>query len=272
MKSTKRTALIIKNLYANVEGKEILHNVNMTVKGGEVHAVMGPNGSGKSTLASVLMGHPFYQAGTGKKRGTVQLGGKNVLNLPAEGRAKLGMYMAFQSPIAIAGVTVMNLLREAYQAVYGSGKTSKVSKYNPALVKQQKLGDMTIVEFVGKVNGFAKKLSLTESLLRRGINDGFSGGEKKKVEMLQALVLNPAFAIFDEIDTGLDVDALKAVAYGIEELRERGTGILIITHYQRILRYVKPDYVHVLVDGSIVKTGGWQLAEAIEKKGYSAFR
>ncbi len=257
--------LIISDLHARIEQKEILHGVGLVVQAGEVHAIMGPNGSGKSTLSSVLLGHPSYHA-----RGDITLNGKNVLNMPTEERAKAGLFLAFQSPIAIAGVTVMNLLRASYQ-VRHSEKTRPASIQNPVLARRSSVGGMPIGEFSALVAGYAKKLTLDEALLRRGIHDGFSGGEKKKIEMLQALVLQPKFAVFDEIDTGLDVDALKAVSTGITLLRKQGTGIIIITHYQRILRYIKPDYVHVLVAGRIVKTGTATLAKQIEHSGYAAY-
>lgn len=265
--------LIITNLHASVEGKEILHGVNMTVRGGEVHAVMGPNGSGKSTLASVLLGHPAYEIPLrGKKKSAITLDGKNMLALPTEARANAGLFLAFQSPIAIPGVTVMNLLRTAYEGrhhVAGDKKMSSVQ--NPVLARRFQVGGMSIGEFTDMVKAHAKVLRLSEDLLRRGIHEGFSGGEKKKIEMLQALVLPHKFAVFDEIDTGLDVDALRSVSKGIEMLRKQGVGVLIITHYQRILRYVKPDVVHVLVAGKLADRGTSALAKKIERQGYSAY-
>lgn len=268
------TTLTINNLHASVEGKDILHGVDIRITSGDVHAVMGPNGSGKSTLASVLMGHPHYDVVRKKKKeqGSITLGRKNILALSTEDRARAGLFLAFQSPTAVAGVTVMNLLRESYQAIHGKSSRPEATKYNPAIVKMQNLGDMTISEFSKHIHTLAQKLALNPELLRRGIHDGFSGGEKKKIEMLQALVLKPGFAVFDEIDTGLDVDALKAVAYGIGELKKNGTGVLIITHYQRILRFIKPDYVHILFGGRIVRTGDAALAKKIEKTGYGEYR
>jgi Fe-S cluster assembly ATP-binding protein len=227
---------------------------------------MGPNGSGKSTLASVLLGHPAYEV---SKKSKVLLDGKNILSLSTDKRAVAGMFLAFQSPIAIAGVSVMNLLRTSLQTRDKNVRSSKVQ--SPVLAQRFQVGAMSMIEFGQMLKTYAKKLNLDEALLQRGIHDGFSGGEKKKIEMLQALVLKPRFAIFDEIDTGLDVDALKAVSYGIAELQKSGVGIIIITHYQRILKYVKPDFVHILVAGNIVKTGNAALAKEIEASGYGKY-
>lgn len=260
--------LRIKNLRASVEGKEILRGITMSVQSGEVHAVMGPNGSGKSTLASVLLGHPAYTSDS--KKGSITLNGKELIDRPTEERAKAGLFLAFQSPVAIPGVTVMNLLRTAYQE-RSVKSTVKPPVANPVLARRFQVGDLSIGAFGEMVEKYAAMVNLAPELLRRGINDGFSGGERKKVEMLQALVLPQAFAIFDEIDTGLDVDALKAVSKGIEYLRKKGVGVLVITHYQRILKYVKPDYVHVLVNGKLVDQGDAKLAKHIEQHGYSAY-
>lgn len=260
--------LEIKNLHASVEGKKILHGVSFTVRPGEIHAIMGPNGSGKSTLASVFLGHPSYTA-----RGKIILNKKNILGLSTEVRAKMGLFLAFQSPVAIPGVTVMNLLRNAYELRGISHDTlNKKSIQNPVLARRFQVGGMSIGEFTDMVKKQASALHLNDELLRRGIHEGFSGGEKKKIEMLQALVLPNKYAIFDEIDTGLDVDALRSVSKGIAELSKKGVGILIITHYQRILRYVKPDVVHVLVNGKIVKTGKAKLAKTIEDEGYGTYQ
>lgn len=265
--------LTISHLYAGVSGKEILHGVDMTVKAGEVHAVMGPNGSGKSTLAQVLLGHPAYE--TYKRKGKISkilLGGKNIIPLPTEDRANMGLFLAFQAPVAIPGVTVMNLLRAAYEARHESkgGKKQK-SVQNPVLARRFQVGGMPIGEFTDLVKSHAKILRITDDMLRRGIHDGFSGGEKKKIEMLQALVLPHTFAVFDEIDTGLDVDALRTVSKGIALLQKQGVGVIIITHYQRILRYVRPDVVHVLVAGRVVDRGDATLARRIETKGYEKY-
>ncbi len=254
--------LTISNLHASIANNPILRGVSLKVRSGEVHAVMGPNGSGKSTLAYALFAHPAYQA-----RGKIFLDKKNISRLNTEERAKSGLFLALQSPIAVPGVTVSNLLRTAYEEVYGG---TKKQTQNPVF-NRKNIGSMTIGEFMSMVKRYAKELHIDESFLSRGIHDGFSGGEKKKIEMLQALTLSPKFAIFDEIDTGLDVDALKVVAMGVELLSKKGTGIIIITHYQRILKYVKPDVVHILVNGKIVKTGKADLAKKIEHHGYAKF-
>lgn len=267
-KVKKASELRISHLSADIGDKAILHSVSLRVRGSEVHAIMGPNGSGKSTFASVLMGHPGY---TVAKKGHIMLDGVNVLDKPTEKRAKAGLFLAFQSPIAIAGVTTMNLLRTAFVDDTRTKKKSDTKIQNPILAKRSSVGGMPIAEFMTMVSAYAAQLNLDESLLRRGIHDGFSGGEKKKIEMLQALVLHPKFAIFDEIDTGLDVDALKAVSTGIELLRRQGVGIIIITHYQRILKYVKPDFVHILSNGVFVDHGDSKLAKYIEEHGYTKY-
>lgn len=262
--------LIISKLKAGVVGKEILHGVDMSINRGEVHAVMGPNGSGKSTLAQVLLGHPAYEITS--KTSKILLDGKNILPLETEERAKKGLFLAFQSPVAIPGVTVMNLLRAAYDAHTAKPvKKNDSSVQNPVLARRFQVGGMSIGAFTDHVKSHAKILRITDDMLRRGIHDGFSGGEKKKIEMLQALVLPHQFAVFDEIDTGLDVDALRTVSKGIALLRKQGVGVLIITHYQRILRYVKPDVVHVLVHGKVVDKGDASLARTIETKGYGKY-
>jgi len=229
---------------------------------------MGPNGSGKSTLAYALMGHPAY---TVLKISRAMLGGKNILAILVDERAKAGLFLALQSPIAIPGVSVTNLIRTAYQEIYPVKKSDTEKVQNPLLSRRWNSSSMTLMEFMDRMKKDAKTLGIHEDFLTRGIHDGFSGGEKKKIEMLQALMLAPKFAIFDEIDTGLDVDALKVVAKGISTLKTRGTGIIIITHYQRILKYVNPDIVHVLVKGKIVKTGTAALAKVIEENGYREY-
>ncbi len=261
--------LIISNLFASVEGKEILHGVTLTVNQGEIHAVMGPNGSGKSTLASVLLGHPSYEIG---KKSRISIGGINITHLPTDERARQGLFLAFQSPVAIPGVTVMNLMRTAFEMREPTVKSpKKPTVQNPVLAKRFQVGSMSIGQFSDMVNEYASAVRVPEELLRRGIHDGFSGGEKKKIEMLQALVLSTKFAVFDEIDTGLDVDALKAVSNGIAMLQKRGVGVIVITHYQRILQYVKPGHVHVLVAGKIADSGDADLARKIETSGYAKY-
>lgn len=264
-------ALSINHLQASIEGKEILRDVTFTVKSGEVHVIMGPNGSGKSTLAYALMGHPAY--GVDMEHSRVAINGKNMLKISTEQRAKAGLFLAFQSPIAVPGVSVVNLLRTAYQELHAAGKVDKNKNVqNPLLARRWKAEGLSLMEFMDVLNKNAKALRIDQTFLSRGIHDGFSGGEKKKVEMLQALVLSPKFAIFDEIDTGLDVDALKVVAGGISLLSKQGTGVIIITHYQRILKYLKPDVVHILIEGKIVKTGRASLAKEIENEGYENYR
>lgn len=243
--------LTIKNLHASIDGKPILKGVDLTVKPGEVHAIMGPNGSGKSTLAYVLAGHPRYevaqpQATSHKLQATtiLDLDGENLLDKTPDERACLGLFLAFQYPVSVEGVTVEQLLRKV-----AGGKRSAL-------------------EFRKDLIAEAKKLGVKEELLRRSINEGFSGGEKKRLEILQLSILKPKYAILDETDSGLDVDALRAVAKGIERSAKSGTGLIVITHYQRILKHIKPDFVHVMISGKIVKSGMAKLAEEIERKGY----
>ena len=268
MKSS-RSRLEIKNLKASLGSKEILHGVSFSVKAGEVHALMGPNGSGKSTLAGALLGHPAY---TVDPKGVIRITKKNLIQASPEDRAKSGLFLAFQSPIAIPGVSVMNLLRSAYTEIYPAtpAQAKKTARAMSGL-RVSSVGAMPMADFTMMVKAKAKELSLDEAFLRRSVNEGFSGGERKKVEMLQALVLSPKFAVFDEIDTGLDVDALKSVARAIDLLQRQGVGVIIITHYQRILKYVDPDVVHILVNGRIVKTGKAQLARDIEDNGYKQY-
>ena len=238
--------LTISNLHVAIGEKEIIKGLSLTIKSGEIHALMGPNGSGKSTLSYALMGHPGLEVRSGK----IEAGKKDIIDLKVDERAKLGLFLAFQNPLTVAGVPVASLLRTAYQKLHRDGQKFSVVEFNKELIAK------------------AEQFGLDRSFLRRSLNDGFSGGEKKKVEMLQALTLKPKFVIFDEIDTGLDVDALKTVAHGVKLLVDQGSGVIIITHYQRILHHLKPDYVHILMDGRIVKSGDSSLAQRIEKEGY----
>ena len=236
--------LIIKDLHVSIDGKNILNGVNLTVKKGEVCALMGPNGSGKSTLAYTLMGHPRYAV----DKGEVWYKGQNVLELPPDERAKLGLFLSFQYPQEIPGVSVSNFLRTALNSV----KPNKVS----------------VPDFVKLLKEKMKLLKIDDSFSRRYLNEGFSGGEKKRAEILQLAVLQPDMAILDETDSGLDIDSLKVVAEGVNTLIGPNMGILVITHYQRLLNYITPDSVHIMVKGRIVKSGGKELAHELEAKGY----
>ncbi len=236
--------LKIENLHVQVEDKEILRGVNLTVNPGEAHALMGRNGSGKSTLSYTLMGHPRYHI----SKGTILFKGQNINDLGPDTRAKLGLALAFQYPMSIPGVSVVNFLKAALRAVRGK--------------------DIPIKEFRQELKTTMSELGVKDEFLSRYVNDGFSGGEKKRLEILQMLLLNPALAVLDETDSGLDIDALKTVAHGVNKLRKPDSAILLITHYQRILDYVQPDFVHILQDGQIVASGGKELAKELEAKGY----
>jgi Fe-S cluster assembly ATP-binding protein len=236
--------LEISDLHASVDGKEILKGVSLKVRKGEVHAIMGPNGSGKSTLSFVLMGHPKYTI----TKGDVRLDGKSIKEMKPDERARLGLFLGFQYPTEISGVSLFNFLKTAYN----SSRGEKVSSMEFRDIMKEKMG----------------LLGVDESFVKRYLNEGFSGGEKKRGEILQMAVLEPKMAVLDETDSGLDVDSLKTVANGINKLSGKDKGILVITHYQRILRYVKPQFVHVMIDGKIVHSGGHKLADELEKKGY----
>lgn len=242
--------LRISHLTVRIDGKIILNDLNLSIKPGEIHAIMGPNGSGKSTLALTLSGYPKYKTDA---KSQVKIGINDLLKLSPENRAKKGLYMAFQEPVAIPGVNFLNFLRLASNNISIHNKTS------------------SLADFFADLKKYAKKLNIHEDLLRRSLNDDLSGGEKKKMECLQAVVLQPKYAIFDEIDTGLDIDALKTVASTIKTLSEKNTGIILITHYQRILKYLNPDKIHILIDGKIVKSGDQHLAVSLEKTGYSEY-
>jgi len=246
--------LEIKDLHAAIEGSEILKGVNLTIRQGETHALMGPNGSGKSTLASVLMGHPNYEV-TG---GAVLLDGENILEMSPDERARKGLFLAFQYPMSIPGVSVANFLRLSYGAV------SKPEEGDPEPYRRK----MTAREFRALLNEKLAVLKMDTTMLTRYLNEGFSGGEKKRAEILQMAVLQPRFAVLDETDSGLDIDALRIVSDGVNAQRDGELGTLVITHYQRLLDYIKPEFVHVLVHGRIVKEGGPELALELEQKGY----
>ncbi|MFZ2025285.1 MAG: Fe-S cluster assembly ATPase SufC [Microgenomates group bacterium] len=256
--------LSLSHIFATLpSGKQILNDVSMTFSASRTHVIMGPNGSGKSTLAGVLMGNTAYVV-----KGKILLGNTDIAQIKTQERAKKGIFLAFQSPVAIAGVSVTNLLRAAYQELHPDTAQKKKNLHNPVLGKRWASSTMTIQELLATIKTYAEFLHIDSSLLTRSINEGFSGGERKKIEVLQALVLEPQFAIFDEIDTGLDVDALKIVAGGIEKLRKNGTGCIIITHYQRLLTYLHPDTVTVIKKGTVVQTGDGKLAKIIERLGY----
>ena len=243
-------SLIIKDLVVNVADQQILNGINLEVPKGEVHAIMGPNGTGKSTLAYTLMGHPRYEV----KSGEITLDGKNLIELSPEKRSLLGLFLALQYPVAIPGVTVANFLRTALNA------------HRKANNPEDK--GISIPEFRKLLTEKMDFLKMDHSMAGRYLNDGFSGGEKKRVEILQMAMLEPSMAILDETDSGLDIDALRIVAEDIESLKNEKMGILVITHYQRMLNYLKPDVVHVMVDGRILKTGGPELALKLEEEGY----
>ena len=240
--------LKVENLHVTVEGKEILKGLSLTLDRGQVHAIMGPNGSGKSTLSHTLMGHPRYQVTEGR----MLYQGQDLSQLKAYERARQGIFLAFQYPTAIPGVTVVNFLREALKARFA--------------------GEVPVKAFRQRIKEQMALLDIDESFATRYVNDGFSGGEKKRHEILQMALLQPELAVLDETDSGLDIDALKIVADGINRLRGPARGMLLITHYQRLLTYVQPDVIHVLVDGQIVRSGGKELALELEAQGYEAFK
>lgn len=245
-----KTLLDIKNLHAEIadEGKEILKGLNLTVKAGEIHAIMGPNGAGKSTLASVISGKDGYEI----TAGTVEMDGIDLLSLAPDERAKEGLFLAFQYPVEIPGVSNINFLRTALNEI------KEYRKEDPISAK----------DFMGMVREKSKLVELDSKLASRAVNEGFSGGEKKRNEIFQMAMLEPKVAILDETDSGLDIDALRIVAAGVNKLRNENNAIILITHYQRLLDYIIPDFVHVLADGKIVKTGDKNLALELEEKGY----
>ncbi len=244
--------LSIKNLKAEINGKEILKGINLEVKAGEVHAIMGPNGSGKSTLSAVLAGREDYDV-TG---GSVTFNGKDLLELAAEDRAREGIFLAFQYPVEIPGVSNINFLRTA---------VNEIRKYKG-------LPDMEAKDFLALIKEKQKLVELDAKLAGRSVNEGFSGGEKKRNEIFQMAVLDPKLAILDEPDSGLDIDALRIVATGVNKLKSKDNATIVITHYQRLLDYIVPDFVHILYNGKIVKSGGKELALEMEEKGYDEIK
>ncbi|MCF6269175.1 MAG: Fe-S cluster assembly ATPase SufC [Melioribacteraceae bacterium] len=238
----------IKNLKAKIDGKEILQGINLEVNAGEVHAIMGPNGSGKSTLANVLTGHEKYEP-TG---GEVIFNGKNLLDLSPEDRAREGLFLGFQYPVEIPGVSNATFLQTAINEIH---------KYNNE-------AELTPKEFLDRMKEKAKVVGMDNSLISRSVNTGFSGGEKKKNEIFQLLMLNPKLAILDETDSGLDIDALRVVSNGVNEFRNENNAVILVTHYQRLLDYIVPDFIHVIYQGEIIKSGGKELALELEAKGY----
>ena len=248
--------LIIKNLHVRVEGQEILRGLDFEMSKGEVHAIMGPNGSGKSTLANTLMGHPAYEV----TEGEILFQGRDIVELPADARSRLGIFLAFQYPSAIPGVSVANFLRTAINARYpqndpadnGNGRRQGISMRDFRKLLKEKMA----------------MLQMDPSFAGRYLNEGFSGGEKKRMEILQMAMLQPQIAVLDETDSGLDIDALRIVSEGVNELMSPELGVLVITHYQRILNYIRPEHVHILVGGRVVMTGGPELALELEDRGY----
>lgn len=248
--------LTIENLHVAIEGKEILKGVDLTIKQGETHALMGPNGSGKSTLSYALMGHPSYEV----TEGTVTIDSVDVLELEADERAKAGLFLAFQYPTSIPGVTVANFLRHAVSNVR-----------NPDRKEGENL--MPMRDFRKELRAAMDELGMDQEFARRYLNEGFSGGEKKRAEVLQLAMLKPAFAVLDETDSGLDIDAVRVVSEGVNRVVEKvGSGVLVITHYQRILNYIRPQHVHILFGGRIVESGGPELVEKLENEGYDWVR
>jgi len=247
------SSLSIKDLRVSVEDKLILKGLNLEINQGEIHAIMGPNGSGKSTMAYALAGHPKYEV----EGGEVWMDGVNLLELAPDERAKMGLFLAFQYPTSIPGISMANFLRSAVNAVKGGNEGNGNGNKG-----------IPIVQFRKMLNEKMDLLKIDKSFARRYLNEGFSGGEKKRAEILQMAMLEPKFAILDETDSGLDIDALRVVSEGVNALVGPDRGFIIITHYQRILNYIKPDFVHVMYDGQIVESGGPELAQELEQKGY----
>jgi Fe-S cluster assembly ATP-binding protein len=243
---SKSPKLTIDGLRASVEGKEILKGIDLEIKGGEIHAIMGPNGTGKSTLASALMGHPKYDVTDGK----VTLDGEDILEMEVDERARAGLFLAMQYPSEITGVTNSDFLRSAINA------------------RREEGDEISLIKFIRQMEAKMKDLEIDTQFAHRYLNEGFSGGEKKRNEILQMALINPSICILDEVDSGLDIDALRIVADGVNAMRSEERGFLIITHYQRLLDYITPDFVHVMMQGRIVKSGGPELAKRLESEGY----
>lgn len=244
------SVLEVKDLHVTVEGKEILKGVNLKMSTGEIHAIMGPNGTGKSTLSSTIMGDSAYKI----TKGDILLNGKSIIDLPVDERARMGLFLAMQYPQEIPGVTNAEFVKSAINA------------------RRPKDDPIPLMDFIKRLDETLETLDMSEEMADRYLNEGFSGGEKKRNEIMQMMMIRPEFAILDEIDSGLDIDALKVVSRGVNQMRGDNFGSLIITHYQRLLNYIVPDYVHVMMDGQLVKTGGPDLAIRLEKEGYAKLR
>jgi Fe-S cluster assembly ATP-binding protein len=249
------TTLEIKDLHVSIEGKQILKGVDLKVSQGEIHAIMGPNGSGKSTLANTLMGHPKYKVDSGD----ILVNGESIVGLTPDLRAKKGLFLAFQYPLEISGVPLAQFLRSAYRSVKGEQKTDAKGVGGEMI---------SALAFKKKLEEKLKEVEMDPAFAKRYLNEGFSGGEKKRAEVLQMAILEPAITIMDETDSGLDIDAIRKVAEVVARMAGPKMGVLIITHYQRILEYIKPQFVHIMVDGRIFQSGGPELAEVLEQRGY----
>jgi len=240
------STLVIKDLHVEIEGKQILKGVNITINTSEIHAIMGPNGTGKSTLASAIMGHPKYEV----TQGTIELDGEDVLAMEVDERARAGLFLAMQYPSEISGVTNADFMRSAMNA------------------RREEGNEVSLMKFIRELDSKMETLAMDQDMAQRYLNEGFSGGEKKRNEILQMMMIKPTFAVLDEIDSGLDIDALKVVSDGINQMKGENFGCLIITHYQRLLNYITPDHVHVMMQGRVVKSGGPELAHKLEAEGY----